>query len=65
MSGFCDLPPEDQEALRQLVSRRGMTWAQFRFLTELIVRIPRDEESDDRIMRRCTTQRLVGNLEHH
>ena len=46
------LCPEDQEALRQIVSRDNLTWRQFRFLSLLIMSMRSAEERDYVVMMR-------------
>ena len=51
MSGYADLIPEDQEVLRHLISRRGVSVGYFFFISRLIVSIPKGEERDYQVMR--------------
>jgi len=51
LSGYADLIPEDQEVLRHLISRRGVSVGYFFFISRLIVSIPKGEERDYQVMR--------------
>ena len=51
MSGHADLISEDQEVLRHLLSRRGVSVGYFFFISRLIVSIPKGEVRDYQVMR--------------
>jgi hypothetical protein len=47
-----NLFPEDREALQQIVTRRALTWRQFRFLHGLIASMHTSEAHDYVVMMR-------------
>ena len=54
---YKDLCPEDQEALRRIVSRGALTRRQLGFLTRLIASMHRSEQRDYQVMCEAARQR--------